>query len=78
MISVHCLQVAMQLIDEPHPSEFAVVSGPKKFDALAMNKNEPSSVMNTASPKEGKRKKPILLNIFCSLEFYYIGTQFCI
>ena len=36
----------------PHTSEFAVVSGSKKFDALSMNKNEPSSVMNTAPPKE--------------------------
>ena len=37
----------------PHTtSEFAVVSGPKKFGALSMNKNKPSSVMNTAPPKE--------------------------
>ena len=36
----------------PHTSEFAVVSGPKKFDALSMNKNEPSSVMNIASASD--------------------------
>ena len=40
-----------------------------------MNKNEPSSVMNTASPKEGKKnlvdESSFAKNYFCSLEFYY-------
>ena len=40
-----------------------------------MNKNEPSSVMNTASPKEGKKnlvdESCFAKNYFCSLEFYY-------
>ena len=51
MISVHYVINRASLV-VPHTSEFAVVSGPKKFDALFMNKNEPSSVMNTAPPKE--------------------------
>ena len=40
-----------------------------------MNKNEPSSVMNTASPKEGKKnlvdESWFAKNYLCSLDFYY-------
>ena len=40
-----------------------------------MNKNEPSSVMNTASPREGKKnlvdESYFAKNYFCSLDFHY-------